>query len=91
VEHVAGEDFKKMEDYRHKTGVAAPEEDRRCMSKAMNTPRRIEDHRRCAAQARLFRARAEKVMGANFVGVLGQFWSLVRRVLGLVFATAASI
>jgi membrane dipeptidase len=69
------EDFKKMEDYRHKTGVAAPEEDRPMYVEGMNTPRRIE----IIADALLkhgYSARvAEKVMGANFVGVLGQIWS----------------
>jgi len=68
------EDFKKMEDYRHKTGVAAPEEDRPMYVEGMNTPRRIE----IIADALLKRgysARvAEKVMGANFVGVLAQIW-----------------
>jgi membrane dipeptidase len=68
------EDFQKMEDYRHKTGVAAPEEDRPMYVEGLNTPRRIE----VIADALLKRgytARvAEKVIGANFVGALTRIW-----------------
>jgi membrane dipeptidase len=68
------EDFKKMEDYRHKTGVAAPEEDRPMYVEGLNTPRRIE----VIADALLKRgypARvAEKVVGANFVNALTGIW-----------------
>jgi membrane dipeptidase len=66
--------FKEMEDYRHKTGVAAPEEDRPMYVEGLNTPRRSE----VIADALLKRgypARvAEKVIGANFVGALGRIW-----------------
>jgi membrane dipeptidase len=69
------EDFKKMEDYRHKTGVAAPEEDRPMYVEGLNTPRRIE----IIADALLKRgypARvADKVMGANFLAALAGIWS----------------
>jgi membrane dipeptidase len=69
------EDFKKMEDYRHKTGVAAPEEDRPMYVEGLNTPRRIE----IIADALLKRgypARvAEKVMGSNFTTTLARIWA----------------
>ncbi|HWA02269.1 MAG TPA: membrane dipeptidase [Rhizomicrobium sp.] len=68
------EEFRKMEEYRQKTGVAAPEEDRPMYVIGLNTPRRIE----VIADALLKRgypARvAEKVIGANFVGALGRIW-----------------
>jgi len=68
------EDFKKMEDYRHKTGVAAPEEDRPMYVEGLNTPRRIE----VIADALLKRGYservAEKVVGGNFVRALGEIW-----------------
>ena len=68
------EDFKKMEDYRHKTGVAAPEEDRPMYVEGLNTPRRIE----VIADALLKRGYpasvAEKVIGGNFVGALTRIW-----------------
>jgi membrane dipeptidase len=71
---MTAEDFKKMEDYRHKTGVAAPEEDRPMYVEGMNTPRRIE----IIADALLKRgysARvAEKVIGGNFTGALTRIW-----------------
>jgi membrane dipeptidase len=69
------EDFKKMEDYRHKTGVAAPEEDRPMYVEGLNTSHRIE----IIADALLKRgypARvAEKVMGANFLAALAGIWA----------------
>jgi membrane dipeptidase len=68
------EDFKKMEDYRHKTGVAAPEEDRPMYVEGLNTPRRIE----IIADALLKRgypARvAENVAGGNFTAALARIW-----------------
>jgi membrane dipeptidase len=68
------EDFRKMEDYRHKTGVAAPEEDRPMYVEGLNTPRRIE----IIADALLRRgypARvADKVIGANFLAALTGIW-----------------
>jgi membrane dipeptidase len=68
------EEFRKMEEYRQKTGVAAPEEDRPMYVIGLNTPCRIE----VIADALLKRgypARvAEKVIGANFVGALGRIW-----------------
>ena len=73
--NMSAEEFKKMEDYRHQTGVAAPEEDRPMYVEGLNTPRRSE----VIADALLkrgYKARvAEKVLGANFVGALGRIWS----------------
>ena len=81
------EDFKKMEDYRHKTGVAAPEEDRPMYVEGLNTPRRIGNHRRCAAEARLSRARGGKGDGRQFHRYARAHLGLVAdRILGLVFA-----
>jgi membrane dipeptidase len=69
------EDFQKMEDYRHKTGVAAPEEDRPMYVEGLNTPRRIE----IIADSLLkhgYSARvAEKVMGGNFTTTLARIWA----------------
>ena len=69
------EDFKKMEDYRNKTGVAAPEEDRPMYVVGLNTPRRCE----VIADALLKRGYpervAEKVLGRNFVEALGRIWA----------------
>lgn len=69
------EDFRKMEDYRHKTGVAAAEEDRPMYVIGLNTARRCE----VIADALLRRGYssrvAEKVIGANFVAALGQIWA----------------
>jgi len=68
------EAFRKNVEYRRKTGVAAPEEDRPMYVIGLNTPRRSE----VIADALLKRgysARvAEKVLGANFVGALGRIW-----------------
>ena len=68
------EAFRKNVEYRKKTGVAAPEEDRPMYVIGLNTPRRSE----VIADALLKRgysARvAEKVLGANFVGALGRIW-----------------
>jgi membrane dipeptidase len=72
---MSAEDFKKMEDYRHKTGVAAPEEDRPMYVEGLNTPRRSE----VIADALLKRGYpprvAEKVLGRNFVDALGRIWA----------------
>ena len=68
------EAFRKNVEYRKKTGVAAPEEDRPMYVVGLNTPRRSE----IIADALLKRgysARvAEKVLGANFVDALGRIW-----------------
>ncbi|MBV8977801.1 MAG: membrane dipeptidase [Alphaproteobacteria bacterium] len=67
--------FRKNAEYRQKTGVAAPEEDRPPYVIGLNTPRRSE----VIADALLKRgypARvAEKVLGRNFVDALGRIWS----------------
>jgi len=69
------EAFKKMEDYRNKTGVAAPEEDRPMYVVGLNTPRRCE----VIADALLKRGYpervAEKVLGRNFIEALGRIWA----------------
>ncbi len=71
---MSADDFKKMEDYRHKTGVAAPEEDRPMYVEGLNTPRRME----IIADALLKRGYpervAEKVMGVNFTSTLARIW-----------------
>ncbi|HTT99041.1 MAG TPA: membrane dipeptidase [Rhizomicrobium sp.] len=68
------DEFRKETERRQKTGVAAPEEDRPMYVIGLNTPRRSE----VIADALLRRgypARvAEKVLGSNFVGVLGSIW-----------------
>lgn len=68
------EAFHKQTEYRRKTGVAAPEEDRPMYVIGLNAPRRSE----IIADALLRRgysARvAEKVLGANFVGALTRIW-----------------
>ncbi|MGH6870596.1 MAG: dipeptidase [Rhizomicrobium sp.] len=67
-------DFAKDEAARQKAGIAAPEEDRPNYVIGLNTPRRME----VIADALLKRGYpprvAEKVLGANFVGVLGRIW-----------------
>jgi membrane dipeptidase len=68
------EAFRQQTEYRKKTGVAAPEEDRPMYVIGMNTPRRSE----VIADALLKRGysarAAEKVLGSNFVGALGRIW-----------------
>jgi membrane dipeptidase len=68
------EEFRKMTEERRRLGVAAPGEDRPMYVIGMNHSRRMET----IADALLKRgypARvAEKVMGANFVRVLGEIW-----------------
>ncbi|HWA89768.1 MAG TPA: membrane dipeptidase [Rhizomicrobium sp.] len=68
------EDFKKMEDYRHQTGVAAPEEDRPMYVEGLNTPRRIEVIADALLKRGYSEAVAEKAIGGNFVRVLGEIW-----------------
>jgi membrane dipeptidase len=67
--------FQESLDYRKKTGVAAPEEDRPLYVIGLNTNRRTE----VIADALLKRgysARvAEKVLGTNFIGALTRIWS----------------
>ena len=69
------EEFRKDTEYRKKTGVAAPEEDRPMYVIGLNTPRRSE----VIADALLKRgypARvAEKVLGANFINALQRIWA----------------
>jgi membrane dipeptidase len=72
---MSAEDFKKMEDYRHKTGVAAPEEDRPMYVEGLNTPRRLEVIADALLKRGYSESAAEKVIGANFVRVLGEIWS----------------
>jgi membrane dipeptidase len=68
-------EFNKSEEQRQKSGLAAPEEDRPTYVIGLNIPRRIEV---IADQLlkRGYSARvAEKVIGGNFVRVLGEIWS----------------
>jgi membrane dipeptidase len=68
-------DFRKEEEHRQKSGLAAPGEDRPPYVIGLNTPRRSE----VIADALLRRgypARvAEKVLGLNFVSALGRIWN----------------
>jgi membrane dipeptidase len=68
-------DFRKEEEHRHKSGLAAPGEDRPPYVIGLNTPRRSE----VIADALLRRgypARvAEKVLGLNFIRALGRIWN----------------
>lgn len=67
--------FKKEQEHRKKTGLAAPGEDRPPYVIGLNTPRRCE----VIADALLKRGYAprvaEKVLGLNFTDVLGRIWS----------------
>ena len=68
-------EFKKAEEVRQKSGLAAPEEDRPTYVVGLNTPRRIE----VIADQLLKRGYpsrvAEKVIGANFVRILTDIWN----------------
>lgn len=68
-------EFNKSEEQRQKSGLAAPEEDRPTYVIGLNIPRRIE----VIADQLLKRGYsahvAEKVIGANFVRVLGEIWT----------------
>jgi membrane dipeptidase len=67
-------EYAKVEEARHKAGVAAPEEDRPLYVIGLNTPRRSE----IIADALLkrgYKPRAvEKVLGLNFTNALGRIW-----------------
>lgn len=67
-------EFRKAQEHRQKTGLAAPGEDRPPYVIGLNTPRRCE----IIADALLkqgYPARAaEKVLGRNFVDALGRIW-----------------
>jgi len=67
--------FRKVVEYRQKTGVAAPEEDRPLYVEGLNIPRRAE----VIADALLKRGYservAEKVLGSNFASALARIWS----------------
>ena len=69
------EEFRNVSEYRRKTGIAAPEEDRPLYVVGLNHSRRIET----IADALLTRgypARvAEKVIGANFIRALTTIWT----------------
>ncbi|HEY1711011.1 MAG TPA: membrane dipeptidase [Rhizomicrobium sp.] len=67
--------FQKDEDYRHKTGVAAPEEDRPMYVEGMNTPRRAEVVADALLKRGYSESMAEKVLGANFVDALTTIWA----------------
>ena len=69
------EAFQKEEEYRKKTGVAAPEEDRPMYVIGLNTPRRSEVIADALLQHGYSARVAEKVLGANFVAAFGRIWS----------------
>ncbi|HEX4157702.1 MAG TPA: membrane dipeptidase [Rhizomicrobium sp.] len=68
-------DFRKEQEHRQKSGLAAPGEDRLPYVIGLNTPRRSE----VIADALLKRGYpsrvAEKVLGSNFVGAFGRIWT----------------
>jgi len=67
--------FQESLDYRKKTGVAAPEEDRPLYVIGLNTNRRTEIIADALIKRGYSERVAEKVLGANFIGALGRIWS----------------
>jgi membrane dipeptidase len=68
------EAFRKNVEYRKKTGVAAPEEDRPMYVIGLNTPRRSEIIAGALLKRGYSERVAEKVLGANFVAALTRIW-----------------
>lgn len=68
------EEFKKSEEQRQKSGLAAPEEDRPTYVVGLNTPRRIEVIADQLLKRKYSASVTEKVIGANFARVLSQIW-----------------
>ncbi len=68
------ESFRKNVEYRKKTGVAAPEEDRPMYVIGLNTPRRGEIIADALLKRGYSQRVAEKVLGANFVAALTRIW-----------------
>lgn len=69
-------EFKKNEDQRQKSGLAAPEEDRPTYVIGLNGPRRIEVITDQLLKRGYSVSAAEKVIGANFRRVLGEIWTV---------------
>ena len=68
-------EFNKSEEERQKAGLAAPEEDRPTYVIGLNTPRRIEVITDQLLKRGYSERVAEKVIGGNFVRVLGEIWT----------------
>ena len=68
-------EFKKSEDQRQKSGLAAPEEDRPTYVVGLNAPRRIEVINDQLLKRGYSERVAEKVIGGNFVQVFGEIWT----------------
>jgi membrane dipeptidase len=67
-------EYKKYEDERQKSGLAAPEEDRPPYVIGLNIPRRIEVIADQLLKRRYPARVAEKIIGANFVRVFNEIW-----------------
>lgn len=67
-------EFNKSEEQRQKSGLAAPEEDRPTYVVGLNSPRRIEVIADQLLNRGYSERVAEKVIGGNFVRVLGEVW-----------------
>ena len=68
-------EFKKSEEERQRSGLAAPEEDRPTFTVGLNTPRRIEVVTDQLLKRGYSERIAEKVIGENFVRVFGEIWA----------------
>jgi membrane dipeptidase len=68
-------DFAKEVEERHRTGLAAPEEDRPTYVVGLNTPRRIEIIADRLLQRGHSEGAVEKIVGSNFARVMTQIWS----------------
>jgi membrane dipeptidase len=68
-------EFNKSEEQRQKSGLAAPEEDRPTYVIGLNIPRRIEVITDQLLKRGYSERVAEKVIGRNFVRVLGEIWT----------------
>jgi len=68
-------EFKKSEEQRQKSGLAAPEEDRPTYVVGLNAPRRIEVITDQLLRRGYSERVAEKVIGGNFLQVFGEIWT----------------
>ncbi len=69
------EEFKKFEEERQKSGLAAPEEDRPTYVVGLNTSRKIEIIADQLLKRGYPASTAEKVIGGTFVRVFGEIWT----------------
>lgn len=67
-------DFKKEQEHRQRSGLAAPGEDRPPYVVGLNTPRRCEVIADALLKRRYGARVAEKVLGINFTDTLGRIW-----------------